>query len=360
LVVRAFMTKPAAVDLLVPIWQRVLKRSSVSVEEDFFEVGGNPLLARELFAEVSRTCGREISPLMICQAPTILALAALLEQRTSFQLSPLVLLKPGSEKPPVFITHGIGGSMVDFFQLAREVQMPHPIYGLQAKGLDGVGEPLRSVEDMAEFNLEAIGQVQTQGPYYFVGYSLGGLVMLEMAQRLRERGEKIGLLAMIDSYPHARYLSRGQRLRLLARRARRLMSEMKQVTRGKDSRTYTELRFRGSENSLRDGSTGRTPGFSFAEAAERVRQKTELAWASYQPRFYNGKIRFVRSAIRSFLPDDPVAIWSRLAAEFETEIAPGDHVGMVATHFETLASVLADFLSESFSTGLSSGPDGAK
>src|ERR1700733_1520922 len=213
------MTKSLAVELLVPIWQRVLKRSSVNLEEDFFDAGGNPVLARELFAEVSRTCGQEVSPLMICQATTILALAALLEQPTAFRLSPLVLLKPGSEKPPVFITHGIGGSMLDFFQMARHVPTPHPIYGLQAKGLDGVGEPVRSVEEMAEFNLDAIRQVQTRGPYYFIGYSLGGLVMLEMAQRLRERGEQIGLLALLDSYPHARYLSRSERLRLVVRRA---------------------------------------------------------------------------------------------------------------------------------------------
>src|ERR1700733_1888084 len=178
------MTKSLAVELLAPIWQRVLKRSSVNLEEDFFDAGGNPVLARELFAEVSLTCGQEVSPPLICQAPTILALADLLEQPTAFQLSPLVLLKPGSEKPPVFITHGIGGSMLDFFQMARHVPTPHPIYGLQAKGLDGMGEPLRSVEDMAEFNLDAIRQVQTRGPFYLVGYSLGGLVMLEMAQRL--------------------------------------------------------------------------------------------------------------------------------------------------------------------------------
>lgn len=226
------MTKNLAVELLVPIWQRVLKRSSVSVEEDFFEVGGNPLLARELFTDISRTYGHEISPLMICQGPTILALAALLERPTPLQLSPLVLLKPGSDKPPVFITHGIGGSMLDFFHMARQVQTPHPLYGLQEKGLDGVGEPLRSVADMAECNLEAIRQVQTHGPYYFIGYSLGGLVMLEMAQRLRVRGEQIALLAMLDSYPHVRYLSPGQRFRLLARRAKHRITDMKQVTRG--------------------------------------------------------------------------------------------------------------------------------
>jgi acetoacetyl-CoA synthetase len=331
------MTKTPAVELLVPIWRRVLKRSSVNLEEDFFDVGGNPVLARELFTDISRICGQEISPLIICQAPTILALAAMLEQPTSFQLSPLVLLKPGSEKPPVFMTHGIGGSMLDFFQMARKMQTPHPVYGLQAKGLAGVGEPLRSVEDMAEFNLGAIRQVQTRGPYYFVGYSLGGLVMMEMAHRLCEEGEKIGLLAMLDSYPDARYLSGGQRLRLLARRARRRMSDMKHGTHG----TGPQRRLSSSPDPDQDGCLGMSTSLSLAQAAERVRQKAELAYANYRPRFYNGKIKFVRAAIRSLFPDDPVAVWSHLAAMFEIETAPGDHVGMIATHFESVASILS-------------------
>jgi acetoacetyl-CoA synthetase len=359
LLFRAFMTKTPAVELLVPIWQRVLNRSSVNLEEDFFDVGGNPVLARELFTDISRTCSQEISPLMICEAPTILALAALLEQPTPRQLSPLVLLKPGSEKPPVFMTHGIGGSMVDFFQLARKMETPHPIYGLQAKGLDGVGEAVRSVEEMAEFNLDAIRQVQTRGPYYFIGYSLGGLVMLEMAQRLRKRGEQIGLLVLLDSYPHARFLSRSERLRLVVRRARRRVSVMKQGTSGRGYRAV-QLRLRTSPDPHQQERPGPSTGSSLAQAAERVRKKAELAHANYRPRFYDGEIKFVRAAVLSFLPDDPVAIWSRLAAAFETETAPGDHVGMVATHFESLALVISRYLSESFSQAPSAGPEGSK
>lgn len=330
------MTKTSTLELLVPIWQRVLHRSSVDLDEDFFKVGGNPMLARYLFAEISRTCGREVSPLMICQAPTIGALAALLEHPNPFALSPLVLLKHGSDNPPVFMAHGIGGSMVDFFQLARNLLTPHPIYGMQAKGMDGVDDPLQSIEDMAEFYLRVIRQVQTHGPYYFIGYSLGGLVLLEMSQRLRDNGEQIGLLAMLDSYPHQRYLSPGQQIRLLARRARRRIREMKQV----------KPRFRPSIDSP-DKRTAREES-SFADAAERVRGKTEFAWASYRPQFYSGKINFVRSAIPSFLPNDPVAVWSHLAAEFRVETAPGDHVGIIATHYESLASVLSRYLREAF------------
>jgi thioesterase domain-containing protein len=64
---------------------------------------------------------------------------------------------------------------------------------------------------MARYSLGAVKQLQPHGPYLLIGFSLGGLVALEMAQQLVAQGEKIGLLAMLDSYPHVSRLSRGQR-----------------------------------------------------------------------------------------------------------------------------------------------------
>jgi acetoacetyl-CoA synthetase len=337
------------IEMLTPIWQRVLRRSSIGVKDDFFEVGGDPSLARELFIEISRACGRDLSPAMICQAPTILTLAALLEQTASPGRSPLVLLKAGAEKPPVFLAYGIGGSTVDFIQLARRIPTAHPIYGIEAKGMDGVGEPLQRVEDMAEFNLDAIRQIQARGPYLLIGYSLGGLVMLEMAQRLLEEGKEVGLLAMLDSYPHIRQFPFAQRISLMARRARRRASEVRQVLM-RD--TISEIVRRRRRRLQIVGGRGKgqpSTGVSFAQAAERVQDKAVLALGHYRPRFYSGKINFVRAEIASYFPQDPAAVWGRLAAELEIETAPGDHVEMVAAHFETLASLLGRYLAEASS-----------
>src|SRR5438132_10198969 len=117
--------------------------------------------------------------------------------------------------------------------MIRHIQLRHPLYGMQAKSIDGVEEPFERIEDMAQFYLDAIKTLQPQGPYLLVGFSLGGLVTLEMAQRLSESGEKVALLAMLDSYPHISYLSPGQRLRLTTRlMARRLSAVMKLGIRG--------------------------------------------------------------------------------------------------------------------------------
>lgn len=341
--------RPASsmIEVITPIWRRVLQRPSAGVEDNFFEAGGDAPLARELFAEIAQACGRDLPRVLICQAPTLAALAALLEQPTSPRLSPLVLLRAGAEKPPVFMAHGIGGDMMDFSRLAQHLPAPHTIYGMQAKGMDGLDEPLQSVEDMAEFYLDAIRKIQACGPYFLIGYSLGGLVMLEIAQRLWERGENVGLLAMLETYPDMRYLPPGQRMRLMARRARRRVSEVRQLPVREALSRIIPNRFRTSAN--RRGNEDRQPpgGLSFAEAAEQVREKAELALAIYRPRFYRGKIKFVRAGTPSYFPDDPAAVWAHLAAGFEVETVPGDHVGIVATHFESLAAVLTRYVEES-------------
>ena len=132
---------------------------------------------------------------------------------------PLLQLKDGVEAPPIFLAHGLGGTAMDFFQLVKHIQTQRPIYGMQAKGTDGVDEPFDRIEDLAQFHLDAIKKLQPHGPYFLIGYSLGGLVTFEMAQRLTKSGEKVALLAMLESYPHPRFLSLSERVRLGARLA---------------------------------------------------------------------------------------------------------------------------------------------
>jgi len=312
------------IDVLTPLWRRVLQLSSVDVNDNFFDLGGDSSLALQLFTEIAQTCDRELPPVTIYQAPTIAALAALLERPAAPRFPALVLLKDGAKQPPVFVAHGLGGSVMDFYQPIKHIASDHPIYGLQARGTDGLDEPLERIEDMAQFYLDAIKELQPRGPYLLIGYSLGGLVVLEMAQRLSASGERVALLAMIDAYPHMRYLSFGQRALLIARQARRGLRSFENLT----------------------GSTAYQPpaGVSFTPAMQRVRDKAYLALTRYRPRFYPGKINFVRAATCSAFPKDAAAVWTPLAKQFAVETVPGDHLGIITTHFEDLASVLSRYL----------------
>lgn len=78
----------------------------------------------------------------------------------------------------------------------------------------------------------------------------------------------------------------------------------------------------------------------------RIRDNADIALKRYRPRFYEGRIAFVRAETPTTFPDNPVPVWTRLAAEFNLETVPGDHLEMLAVHFEQLASVLNRHLIE--------------
>jgi acetoacetyl-CoA synthetase len=338
------MPTTTTVDMLTPIWERVLQRSAIDVDENFFNLGGDSSVALQLFNEIARSCGRELPPVMIYCAPTISALAAVLEEPAELRLPALVPLKEGSAEPPLFITHGLGGSVIDFFQVIKHMDTPHSILGMQAKGVDGLEEPFERIEDMADFYLEAVRRVQPRGPYLLAGYSLGGLVTLEMAQRLTAEGEKIALLAMLDSYPDIRYLSFEQRARLLTRLTTRRAATAMNLPLGE----AVSLMLHPSRRRARVPKVSyQLPvDVSLSPAMQRARECAYLALTRYQPRFYPGKIRFVRAASPTDFPADPAPVWARSAAQFEVDTVPGDHLGIMATHYEALAATLSRYVDE--------------
>lgn len=338
------MPTSTMVEMLTPIWERVLQRPSVNLEDNFFDLGGDSSLALQLFNEIAVTSGHDLPPVTIYCAPTIAALAAVLEEPADLELPPLVLLKDGPAEPPLFITHGLGGSVIDFFQVVKHVRSPHSIQGMQARGLDGAEEPFDRIEDMARFYLDAIRAIQSHGPYLLAGYSLGGLVTLEMAQQLTAAGEKVALLAMIDSYPDIRYLSFAQRARLLTRLAtRRAASTMKLPAGEAFSLMIRPSRRRSLVPKVSYKPPANVP---ISPAMQRARECAYLALTRYQPRFYPGRIRFVRAQIPTDWPTDPAAVWAHLAEDFEVETVPGDHLEIMSTHYDKLAAVISRYVDE--------------
>src|SRR5579863_4703643 len=323
------------VETITKIWERILQRSDIGVDANFFDLGGDPGSAVKLFDMIREACGRTLLPLMIYYVPTISALAAMLQQPAAPRFPPLVRLKAGSDEPPIFIAHGLGATVMDLFQLVKHIRSGHPIYGLQAKGIDGVEEPLESVENMAQQFLDAIRHVQSKGPYILIGYSLGGLVMLEIAQRLSKDGQEVALLAMVEAYPYRRNLSTIQRLRLAASMARHHASKVVRLPIQK-ALLYcfspSERRVLPSRKLSESIHNRQAIDVSLESAMRRVHDSSDRAWKHYRPRFYKAKIKFVKAADGTwYLPRDPSPIWKRLAGDFEVETVPGDHLGILTT-----------------------------
>src|SRR5579862_3794159 len=213
-------TKTSLIEIVTEIWRRVLQLDSVDLNDNFFEVGGDSALAVQLFSEIGSACGRQLPAVMIYHFPTIASQVMLLELRSAPELSPLVMLKSGIPGPSLFIASGLGGGPAEFFQLVKYMRTPYGVFGLQPKGIEGFDDPCTRIEDMAEFYLKAIVRFQPQGPYFLAGYSLGGLVAMEMARTLTSNGQAVALLAMIDSYPDINFLLMEQRLRLHIQRTK--------------------------------------------------------------------------------------------------------------------------------------------
>jgi acetoacetyl-CoA synthetase len=329
----AYSTK----EILLPIWERVLQRTSIGESDNFFDLGGTPSSATRLFAEIAEEFGRDFPAVMICAAPTIETLAGLLELPTPPRIPPVLPLKTGSQNPPVFITHGLGGDVLGLADLVGKIESDRPIYGMQVRGIDGIDEPLTSIEERAQFYLDAIQQVQPRGPYFLIGYSLGGLVTLEMAQRLSARGEKIALLTMLDSYPDKRYLSVMQGTLLSLRQNKR---------RAQDRIARAVRRKRSQNPDSTDKIQRYLHSASIAGVAQRMKDADFTASRGYCPRFYHGEVRFVRAEILSYFPSDPTAVWSHLVKDLALETTPGDHVGMLTTRCQDLGALLSRYLRE--------------
>ncbi len=253
----------------------------------------------------------------------------------------LALLKTGGEGPALFLTHGIGGTLRDFQPVLEHIELPHSIHGMPARGTDGVREPLDTIEVMAEAYLEAIKRVQPEGPYFLIGYSLGGLVAFETAQLLLQRGEQVGLLTMVDSYPHLFSLGAKQRVRLLKRLAKRRADAALRLMTGR-ARARRDRSAARAEGAV----SGQTLSPVMSKAMKRVRSSANRALRRYRPRFYDGAIKFVKAEISTNFPDNPAAVWGHLAAEFTVETVPGDHVEMLTRYSERLAAVLMDHVRE--------------
>lgn len=335
------------VEVLTPIWERALDSSPISAEDNFFDLGGDSILALKLFTEISKVCGVELPPVTIYEAPTIRALAAVLEHPEKFHFPALTLLKEGKESLPIFVTHGIGGNVMDFFQVVKHIRTDQPIYGLQSKGINGVEEPHERIEDMAEYFLEAVRERQPHGPYYLMGYSLGGLVVLEMAQRLTAEGEKIGLLVLLEAYPHRRYLQLEQNLRLLARRAVRHLRVLSDLParRALDYLLHPAERLVYTKNGI-SKKNGLPLDLWFTPAMQEMRDRAYLGLKNYRPRFYSGSIKFMRAERVTDFPANAEAVWRRLAKEFESVTVPGDHLEIMNTHFELVGAALSRYLQQ--------------
>ena len=186
---------------LVNLWEAVLDKRPVGIEDDFFELGGTSLLAARLFALIEEGFKLKIPLVTLVQASTIKKLAKVIHRPGSTDAwRSLVTIQPDGVRPPLLCIHGESGNLLIYRSLARYLGPDQPIYGLQPQGLDGKQGPLTRIEDMAARYIKEIQVIQPEGPYFLAGYCMGGTIAFEMAQQLSGQGQRVDLLALLDTY----------------------------------------------------------------------------------------------------------------------------------------------------------------
>jgi len=197
-----------AEQVIADIWQKFLGIERIGVDDDFFELGGDSLVAILLMSQLRDAFQVNLAPHHLIEAPTIIQLASLIEE---MRISPqqksssiLVEIQHGnSSKFPLFCIHPAGGNVLR--SLARCFSSEQPVYGIQAPETFDAQKEYSDLADRAAHYIDAVRTVQPKGPYLFAGMSYGGNMAYEMAVQLKKQGEEIALVAMFDSYPPGSY-----------------------------------------------------------------------------------------------------------------------------------------------------------
>ena len=328
-------------------WERVFARAPIGLHDNFFELGGDSLVAAILFAEIDRDLGRTLPLTAIYEHPTIATLAEALASFGDSLCDGLVLLKPG-EGDPLFIIHGISGSASQLAAIARNIAASNPVYGIEARGLTGSQPPRQTIAEMATDYIAAIKSRQPCGPYRLAGYSFGGIVAQEMAQRLQIGGNEVALLALIDSYVLPDHWPRGIRLTVLGQRIRnRLKLAGKQNV--AETAHYLIWRARQAATRAKMQAAGQRPSrfgdvWGLPPALRRVREASERALLEHRQAFYDGRIDFIRATTNLWYPPDPRPLWQHLARTLNIVTVPGEHLELVDRHAPAVAAALSAML----------------
>lgn len=189
---------PAYAHKMQEIWQDVLGRENIGLDENFFALGGDSLQAVDLFLRIEKELGRRLPRDVLFEAGTIREMARLIDE--GLTSSCIVPIQPKGTRPPLFFVHPIGGEVLGYREFAKYLDTDQPFYGIQQFHSETNLSRFSSLEEMADYYLDEIRQVQPQGPYYLGGHSFGGLVAFLIAQKIATLGEETAFLALLDTY----------------------------------------------------------------------------------------------------------------------------------------------------------------
>lgn len=206
---------------LAKIWSEILKIEKVSIDDSFFDLGGNSVTTLKLVNRIIDRFQVKLELADIIELATLEKISAKileLKHKNKKQIAgestanfignipnPVVKLRGHGQKSPLFLIHPVGGGVFYYLPLVKELPNDRPIYAIQDPGMAASSGELffHNIQEMAEFYISAIKRYQSTGPYFMAGSSFGANVAVEMARLLIDRGKKVAFVGLLDGF--ARY-----------------------------------------------------------------------------------------------------------------------------------------------------------
>jgi amino acid adenylation domain-containing protein/FkbM family methyltransferase len=185
--------------LIAREFSRVLGVESIGVNESFFDRGGHSLGAVKLADRIRGVICSNLPVAAIFQAPTVAELAQWISSRKDSALSSIVRLGKKETGRPMYCIHPAGGSVVRYQALAKSLEDVVPVFGVQSRGMLDANHCETSIDEMADHYVSLILQHQKEGPYFLLGWSMGGVIAVMMAAKIEARGEAVAFVGLLDT-----------------------------------------------------------------------------------------------------------------------------------------------------------------
>ncbi|MFD0793016.1 amino acid adenylation domain-containing protein [Mucilaginibacter litoreus] len=319
--------------MLAEMWAEMLGLEKVGIHDNFFELGGHSLIAVKVMARIEKDTGKRLPLAILFEHSTVEKLARMVEADDSaITWDSLVPIKPTGTKVPIYIVHGAGLNVILFNTLAKNMDADQPVYGLQAKGLNGVDEPLNRIEDMAAHYISSILAQNPDGPYALAGFSFGGLIAFEMARQMQALNKDVRMLGMFDTYAyrtphydpwHVQYVKRGlyfgrklwHSLTFQDGFEKTIQKRSTAVKRGL-TRLYWKLKHGEQQNQV-----------GFFGYSNKIDEMNNIAQKHYRIQPSNLEIQLFRAETRSYYLDDYEYMgWKAYALKgINIHSVPGEH-----------------------------------
>ena len=219
----AVAPRTAVEEALAQIWCELLGLDSVGVTDDFFEIGGQSILAVRVIARIEEIWRCSIPIAELIEERTIQHLAAVVAGEEGARRRPSLVtrIRAHGSEPPLLLCHALGGSALCYLPLARHLPGTQPVWGLESPSLHHAVAAPASLAEAAARLADAVGGLHA-GPLRVGGWSFGGVLAFELAREIERRGGTVERLFLFDpGPPRPAALASGDLIRMVGGFARR-------------------------------------------------------------------------------------------------------------------------------------------